>query len=246
MSDKKTNEILENQRKARQEFLNLKKMQQGEMYAGPKPSEVATELDAKGKLKNFWDYSKWFVIVGTLLTIAIAFMVVQCVNRPVYDLKVVYFTYNYAMDDQLKPIEEYLKPYCKDVDGNGEVNIQVINCSMSKDNTNISMRNTIYQKLQALIVADENALLFITDKDSDKYFDKLNEESEEKGFFAGNRVELGEDFYKATKTEYFGELPDGLTLSCRRVADTLIEKQENVKAYYEAALELLDGVASNK
>ena len=245
MSDKKTNEILENQRKAHQEFLNLKKMQQGEMYAGPKPSEVATKLDTpKAKIANFWDYSKWFVIVGVLLSIAIAFMVAQCVNRPVYDLKVIYFTYTYAMDDQLKPIEEYLKPYCKDVDGDGEVNIQVINCSLSKDNANISMRNAVYQKLQALIVADENALLFITDKDAEKYFENIGEDSE--GFFGDERVVLSEKFYEATKNDYFGDLPEGLTLSCRRVSDTLIEKQENVATYYEAAIEVVDGVISEK
>lgn len=245
MSDKKTNEILENQRKARQEFINLKKMQQGEMYAGPKPSEVATELKTpKEKFANFWDYSKWFVIAGFALAVVMAFMVAQCVNRPVYDLKVVYFTYEYAMDDQLKPIEEYLKPYCKDVDGNGEVNIQVINCSLSKDNTNVSMRNTIYQKMQALIVADENAMLFITDKDSEKYFEKLSEEG--KGFFDEKRIALGEDFYSSTKSDYFGELPEGLTLSCRRVTDTLIEKQENVGDYYEAAIELIDSVSASK
>lgn len=245
MSEKKTNEIIENQRKARQEFLNLKKMQQGEMYAGPKPSEVATKLDnPKDKFANFWDYSKWYVI-GILATVlVIAFMVAQCVNKPVYDLKVIYFTYTYAMDDQLKPIAEYLKPYCKDVDGNGEVNIQVVNCSISNDNSNISMRNTVYQKLQAMIVADENALLFITDKDSEKYFKQMNESGD--SFFDENRVMFGDSFYEATKNEYFGELPKDLTLSCRRVTDTLIEKQEKVGDYYEAAMGVIDGVASKK
>ena len=41
MADKKSNDILEEQRRAREEFLKLKKMQQGELEAGPKPSEVA-------------------------------------------------------------------------------------------------------------------------------------------------------------------------------------------------------------
>ena len=35
MSEKDTNEILEEQRRARQEFLELKKMQSGEMAAPP-------------------------------------------------------------------------------------------------------------------------------------------------------------------------------------------------------------------
>ena len=41
MSDKNKNEIIEEQRRAREEFLRLKRMQSGEIKADPKPSEVA-------------------------------------------------------------------------------------------------------------------------------------------------------------------------------------------------------------
>ena len=50
MSEKDTNEILEEQRRARQEFSELKKMQNGEMAAPPKPSEVAIVPNVKGKM----------------------------------------------------------------------------------------------------------------------------------------------------------------------------------------------------
>ena len=116
MAEKKTNEILEEQRRARQEFLNLKKMQQGQMYAGPKPSETATVFNTpKEKFKHFWEYSKWYVIFGTLLTALIAFLVVQCATKTEYDLKVVYFTYDTVLDEQLKPVEKYLSKYGKDL-----------------------------------------------------------------------------------------------------------------------------------
>ena len=54
----------------------------------------------------------------------------------------------------------------------------------------------------------------------------------------GYSLQQGADFV------FFGDLPEGLTLSCRRISDTVIEKQENVATYYEAAVELVDGVIS--
>ncbi len=241
MAEKKTNEILEEQRRARQEFLNLKKMQQGEMYAGPKPSETATVLKTpKDKFKNFWHYSKWFVISGIALAILIAVMVVQCVQRPVYDLKVVYFTYDAVLDEQVYPIADYLEEYCEDVNGDGETNIQIINCSISQNGGAVTMRNTVYQKLQSIIVAERSAMLFITDKESIKYFDNLDGGSN--AMFDDNKVLLSEDFYEKTKSETFGTLPDGLTLSCRRISDTTLEENEESDSYYKASQKIINSI----
>jgi len=44
MADKKESDTLRQRRHAQQEFLRLKKMQSGELDAGPKPSEVAAPL----------------------------------------------------------------------------------------------------------------------------------------------------------------------------------------------------------
>ena len=50
MAEKKTNEIIEEQRRARQEFLDLKKMQQGEMEAPP--NRARSRLFLKPRRKN--------------------------------------------------------------------------------------------------------------------------------------------------------------------------------------------------
>ena len=237
MAEKKTNEILEAQRKARQSFLDLKKMQSGEMDAGPKPSEVAEVLTPKQKFANFWHYSKWYVLSTVALTALIAFMVVQCATKPSYDLKLVYFTYTPSIDEQTSAIADYLEPYCEDVNGDGETNIQVINCSVSNDNSNVMTRNATLQKLYSIIVAEESAVLFITDEESAKYFDGMTEGKED--FFSGESAELKEDFYKATENETFGNLPEGLTLSVRRVDGTLLEKQKDAPDYYQVAQKLV-------
>lgn len=233
MSEKKTNEIIEAQRKARQDIIDLKKMQRGEMDAGPKPSETATVLKTPWqKFGNFWHYSKWFVISAVAITVLIAFMVAQCMAKPVYDLKVVYFTYTPALDGLTSPIADYLADYTEDVNGDGEVNIQIINCSVSDSQGDVMTRNSMLQKMYSVIIAEESALLFVTNEKSAAYFDGL---TDEKGAFFCDSVALGEDFYEATKNDTFGKLPEGLTLSCRIVDGTVIEKYEDSANYFEAA-----------
>ena len=58
MPEKNENEIIQEQRKARKAFLELKKMQNGEMDAGPKPSDVAiVPKTFWEKFKHFWYYN---------------------------------------------------------------------------------------------------------------------------------------------------------------------------------------------
>lgn len=78
MSEKETNEILEEQRRARQEFLELKKMQSGEMEAPPKPSEVAiVPKTPKEKWDNFWFQYKWYVVAIMAVTVVLAVLITQ-------------------------------------------------------------------------------------------------------------------------------------------------------------------------
>ena len=132
MAEKKTNEILEEQRKARQEFLELKKMQNGEMKAPPKPSEVAiVPKTPKEKWDNFWFQYKWYVIAVVATVVILTVLIAQCATKTEYDLKAVYFVYNTALDAQTEKIADYLEKYADDTNGDGDINVQVVNVSFS-------------------------------------------------------------------------------------------------------------------
>ena len=107
MAEKKTNEILEEQRRARQEFLELKKMQSGEMKAPPKPSEVAiVPKTPKEKWDNFWFQYKWYVVAIVATVAVLTVLIAQCATKTKYDLQVVYFTYTTALDEQTEGIAD--------------------------------------------------------------------------------------------------------------------------------------------
>ena len=237
MSEKKTNEIIEEQRKARQEFLELKKMQHGEMKAPPKPSEVAiVPKTPKEKWDNFWFQYKWYIIAITAVTVILAVLITQCATRTKYDLEVVYFTYTAVLDEQTNKIADYLAAYAEDINGDGEINVQVVNVSFSDKSGDSQYKYTMLTKLQAMIAGDENAILYITDSESYKYLDGLTEN----GLFDGEPIKLGDKFYSATESEQLGKLPEGLQISCRRISDTVLEGKKGAAEAYENALKLIE------
>lgn len=244
MSEKETNEILEEQRRARQEFLELKKMQSGEMEAPPKPSEVAiVPKTPKEKWDNFWFQYKWYVVAITAVTVVLAVLITQCATRTKYDMEVVYFTYTAVLDEQTNAVAKYIAGYAEDVNGDGEINIQVVNCSFNGKSGDTQYRYTMMTKLQAMIAGDQNAMLFITDEDSYKYLADL---SNGEGLFDGEPFMLGEEFYKATEADSYGKLPEGLRIACRRVSDTVLESKKGSADAYTNAEKTLEAIKSGK
>lgn len=236
MDNKSQNEILREQRKARRDFIELKKMQHGEMDAGPKPSEVAiVPKTPMEKLKNIWFHDKWVILGVAALVIVMAVMVAQCASRTDYDLEVVMFAHTYVADDIADPIAAYFEQYCEDLNGDGEVHIQVINCSYDPDSTDTQYRYSMSSKLQAIIAADANALLFITDTDAYDYLNSISETA----FFEGEPLALNDEFYSECDKSELISLPEGLQISCRRISNTTIEKEDDIKGFYDASQKIL-------
>lgn len=237
MAKKKVSDTIAQQRKARQDFLDLKKMQHGEMETGPKPSEVAVKpITLKEKWQNFWFHSKWQTIAVIFTIISMVILIGQCASRKDWDMQVVYFTYTPVIDEQTAEIEDYLESISKDLNGDGEVNIKVRNLSVSLTNGNAQYTKNALSTLHAYITTEEEALLFITDSESATHFEK----DAIKNFFGTEQVKLNEKFYKETKSEDFGTLPKGLQIACRRVDDTIVEKKTNVGKIHNESLRILD------
>ncbi len=239
LAQKKESETLRQRRHAQEEFLKLKKMQHGELDAGPKPSEIAAPLTFSEKLKNIWYHDKFALSVIAIIIIAIILLCVQCATKTVYDATVVVFTHTITGEPNCDKMGEYLAPHCPDLNGDGEVNINVINCSINpNDKGDYSYTNR--SKAQSLLAGDASALLFITDDDSYEYLMGL---SKEIPLFEGEPLELGEDFYEFCKdASDFYETPTDLQISCRTIKGAAIEKYSKVDQYYAQAQAILEGL----
>ncbi len=239
MAQKKESETLRQRRHAQQEFLKLKKMQQGELDAGPKPSEIVAPLTFGEKLKNIWYHDKFALSVIAIIIIAVALLCVQCATKTVYDATVVVFTHTITGDPNCDKMGEYLLPYCPDLNDDGEVNINVINCSINpNDKSDYSYTNR--SKAQSLLANDASALLFITDDDSFEYLMSL---SENISLFEGEPYEFQQDFYDfCADASDFYDTPDNLQISCRTIKGAAIEKDNKVDQYYAQAQAILEGL----
>ncbi len=219
MSDKR-NDIIEEQRKAREEFLKLKKMQQGEIEPEAKPSEIAVKpITFKDKWQNYWYHFKLHTIIAVVLVVLIAISVSQCATREKFDLSIMYFTYKPVMDAQLDAAEEYFEKYATDIDQNGEVNVGIINCSVSDDNRDAG-RNTMFSKVQAVLVAEPEVVLYMVDDKSIEYFKNAIELE----LFTEEPVAMTEDFYKSMDEKL--PLPEGLKLGLRVIDNTVFENNQ--------------------
>ncbi|MBQ8267439.1 MAG: hypothetical protein IJZ21_03550 [Clostridia bacterium] len=241
MANKKESDTLRQRKFAQQEFLKLKKMQQGVLDSGPKPSEVySAPLTFSEKLKNIWYHDKWAIVVVAAMAVCIVLLVAQCATKTQYDATVVVFTYTMTGDNNCEKIGEYLKPYCKDINSDGEINLNVINCSIEESQGNTEHSYTARTKASTLIASEASALLFITDDESYKYLSSLSEEID---LFEGEPIEFREDFYEFCKdAELFYPTPDGLQISCRTIEGTVIANDKNINTYYDQAKTILDGL----
>lgn len=242
MSQKKESDTLRQRRFAQQEFLRLKKMQSGEIEAGPKPSELTTPLTFSEKLKNLWYHDKLALSVISIIIVAITLLCVQCATKTVYDATVIVFTHTITGEPNCDKMGEYLSPYCPDLNGDGEININVVNCSINPDDKS-DYSYTNRSKAQSLLATDASALLFITDDDS---YDYLMSLSENISLFEGEPIEFDEDFYEFCVDESgFYDTPDNLQISCRTINGAAIEKDKNVDKYYAQAQAILEGLRSD-
>lgn len=242
MAKKKESETLRQRRVAQQEFLRLKKMQSGEMDAGPKPSEIYEAPKTLGeKLKNIWYHDKLAIAIVGVIIALIAFLCVQCATKTEYDISVVVFTHRITGEVNCDKMGEYLKPYCKDINNDGEININVYNCTIEESQGNTDHSFTTRYNLNTVIFDDANALLFITD---DSSYKDLNSITKDYPFLEGEPVEFQDDFYDFCKeADNLFTTPEGLQISCRTIDErAIIAGDENIDLYYEHAQSILKGL----
>lgn len=215
----KKSETLRQREFANKEFIELKKMQRGEIEPEKKPETPPEEMTLKKKAENLWFYYGKFLILGIIILAVIVFSVNQCMTKTKYDIKIIYFTYEPVSDNVTSALAEKLKEYTDDTNKDGEINVMVVNCSCDKN----SDYNIQLQKMQALIAADDEAMLFIVDEDSLEYFKKIR--SDNKSFFSDKTAVLPDEFFK--ETYYTPEKV--LTLYARDISQTNIENDKSNK-----------------
>ena len=229
-----SNKIIEEQRRAREEFIKLKKMQKGEIE--PETVAEVIPLTPKEKLQNYWYHFRWHTIAAIFLVAIITFMVANCMTREKHDFIVVIHTHSYIDDRGIEKIEEYLEQYAEDINGDGKVTVQVSNCSFSEKTSSAQANQNAITRLQSMMITDE-AVLYIVDEKGLNYVESLTE----KGFLAAEPLALEDDFYEfCNGKEEYEQLPEGLMISYRKIKGTTLEDSKKAKSVFEMCEKLYE------
>ena len=239
MENNHKSDTLRQREKAQRDFLELKKMQSGEIEPPQKPSEIYTAPTGTAKAKNFWDYNKWFILGGLVIAISVVFMVAKCAAQPQYDLRVLAYTSEILGDQDCYAIEDYLKPLCEDITGDGEVYVQVINCSFNVETSTNEHKYANQTKIQGIISAEPDVLLYITDEDTYTFLSNIGNDVK---LIEGEQSPLGEKFYSQCETPDDIALPEGLQIGIRTIKGTTIESDKNIETYSNQAERVLESL----
>ncbi len=226
----KKSETLKQREKAQRDLIELKKLKSGEIEAGPLPSEEAVlPKTLKQKVENFFYHYKYAVIVAVFLTVIGIILAVNLITRVNYDAKVVVFSYDRGYSLYNSKIAEYFETIYPDVNENGSVDIASIDCSVTTTEYDEFTSSKLTQ-LNTLLAADDDALIFLLDKESIKHF---TENLDVELFKEENMVPLGKDFYDFIRVEDSGLPETELFAAVREIDGTAIESKD--KRAYDAA-----------
>ena len=239
MAEKKKHEsdTIEQQRKAREEFLALKRMQSGEESAPPPPSaESAAPKTLREKSQNFWFYNRFTVLGVIFIAIVLIIGITQCASREKYDMSITLYVSTQISDTQSKKMAEYFSTFAEDTNGDGDVKVSVVNCSYT-DGGNIQITQANDTKLQAILVSDTDSMLFIVD---DKTFERLGLIPATTPLFTDGGLPLGEGFYESTKSETGTEAPQGLKIIRRNISNTTMQSNKDAARSFKTAGKFLE------
>lgn len=128
---------VEEQRERLEELIELKRQREAfkedpDNYQTPE-TEPAFVQSKRSKLSNFWYYSRFTIIGVAIVAIIIVICVAQCATKTKYDLTIVLYFKTYADSTMSENIATIAEQYCEDYNGDGKVEVLVINCAIPDD-----------------------------------------------------------------------------------------------------------------
>ncbi|MBO5746647.1 MAG: hypothetical protein J6S13_06110 [Clostridia bacterium] len=134
MGDNTRKNSVEEQRARQKELIELKRKKEAfqenpDEFQHEGPAEAVAQT-TRSKLENFWYYSRFTIIGILIIAIIFTIAVVQCSTKPKYDLTVVLYTKTFVDSVMSENLAAIAETYCEDFDGNGEVNVLVVNCAI--------------------------------------------------------------------------------------------------------------------
>ncbi len=249
------NDIVSEQKRRQQELIELKK-QKEQFESNPEeytPADVAVAAPQTfgSKLKNFWYYSRFAIVFTLICAIILTIGIAQCATRTQYDCTVVLYFKHPANSFMVENVATVMEKYCGDYNGDGEVNVLVMDCTMT-DQERLTEAGQAKSTRLMVQFTNEEAIIYIVDKEA-----LLDLDTVANGVFVDDSLALPEydgKAYKLNGTVFdsaFDTVSEGYSKKMeyyiirRVVSGTAIENNDKVGIYSKQADEIIGKIVAN-
>ncbi len=214
-------------------------------------TDRSTKLTPKGKLENIWYHHKWGILGGVFAVIVATVLIVQLITRVTPDYSICIAASTYIPEPIVEALEKALLPYAEDVNGDGEVAVQIQALNVQKDDeyTQVGINNR--QAVIAHVAAGDVMAFAFSPSFQQSFFDGMEDGfsffaplgvqgetvSEDGTYFSFDLASFAQSVWPDYPKEQIDEmLPEGLSIGVRVIGEDA--KNEHKQAQQQH-LELL-------
>ncbi len=120
--------------------------------------------------KNYyWYYYKWHILGSLALILIIAICTAQCMMKVNPDYYVLFYSDTYISDQALAEVTDSLEEISDDLNGDGKVKVQAINCSFTEDD-NPNIRLSAHQQATMQMQTTDACIWVLDEQGVDLYY----------------------------------------------------------------------------
>ncbi len=244
--EQEAEERKEYEKKLQEEHLELIKLKNGAITDSDIIKEVheeKIELHGMAWVKNFWWHNKYIILLVLFFVAVFAYITYDTLSRTDPDMQIIMTCIN-GLINRTDELEDLFEEYCEDLNGDGEVYVQVIEAPIASDVTDY----TTTEKYQSVIQANlqtADIIFFVSDEailsdesgvaeafaDLTEYYD--SELVDENGLHL-----TGE--YVQKKLKWESNFPDDMYIAMREPVKTLKDSKSEMQENFDAAKEIMD------
>lgn len=184
----------------------------------PRPKDEGPKT-VRSRWENFWYHHKVAFFLILFAVVLLVVLLVHTLTRNEPDYRVLLMTENAYTKEELSALTALLEMYGEDLDGDGEVEIQIQNCVLGKDVD--TTQNSSYQQVQAHLVAGDILFFMWEPAVYEDYMEKL-----------ANVSDAGMDFLTTIPVDSEHLLEEGKVWSWKGDSRPIPELQERSPELY--------------
>lgn len=210
------------------------------------------KLSKKEWLKNFWWHNKIIIIVVILAAAVVSYITYDTLSRVKPDLKII-MTVNNGLVNRTEEIENYFERFCTDLNGDGEVKVQVLSAPLT-DDTDDYVQIQQYQEVYLANMQTGEVIFILTDdktdtdiyseNESDNLLSDLSSEFKDNEFVNNKGLALKGDYIEDV-FKYHTNYPQNIYLGMRKPTKTLKDSKEDMQKNYDEAFKIFKSMSED-